>query len=85
MTYFSIFEKKYIIKLFMWEEPEDIPEKLTPFIQATIKTSEEKILKSWERHFQGFFLNKKLNIKIPYVVTLNPNTRKKTIWIENIS
>ena len=83
MIYFPLFEKKYIVKLFIWEEVEEIPDKIIPFVQATIKTSEEKIFQSWERYFQGFFLDKKLKTKKPYVVTLNPNTRKKTIWIED--
>lgn len=72
------FEEKYIIKLYSWNSYEDIPvEELIPFTDAKINTSEEIMLKQWERHFQGECFCKPK----PYVITINPKNKKKTLWI----
>ena len=76
----DLFEKKYIIKLYLWNSYEEIPiDLLIPFVDARIDTWEEKLFEGWEDHFQG----KRLSIHKPYVITIDPKKKKKTLWIKS--
>jgi len=74
-----LFKERHIIKLYKWISYEDIPlDALIPFTDAIIGSSEEKIFKKWEDHFQG----RSLSSSKPYVVTINPKSKKKILWVE---
>jgi len=76
----DLFEEKYITKLYLWSSYEEIPiNSLIPFIDAIIGSSEEKIFRKWEDHFQG----RSLCSSKPYVITIDPKKKKKTLWVKS--
>jgi len=81
-----LLEEKYIIRIYLWSDYEDIPiQALISFIETKIGSpTEELILKQWEKHFQGDLFGVKLHRTLckPYVITIDPETKKKILWIE---
>ena len=41
-------------------------------------------LKTWRDHFMGIFKGKQIKYKVPFAITTNLITMKKTIWIERV-
>lgn len=82
--FYNAFLKEQVIGSF---KPELINNsKLEPFVVNVKKNSstDQEVLESWKRSFQGFLFGKKTEFVISYVVTENPKTKVKTLWKEKI-
>jgi len=77
----------HVTEYFMKEKFIKIPrEKLYPVV-SDIKLNDKLDairLKTWRNHFLGLFAGKQLKYKVPFAITTNLITMKKTIWIERV-
>ena len=77
----------HVTEYFMKEKFIKIPRaKLYPVV-GDIKLNDQADairLKTWRNHFLGLFAGKQLKYKVPFAITTNLTTNKKTIWIERV-